>query len=339
MKPFFDVIKVLFLINGVIVVPSFFLVMEMYKQQSKTMAKVSEINDLSSKFHRNIQDDTPNYHQQIEANRQQLEKRIEKLEVEQEQEIQALKAELIASQLANAVTEVVDESLLPKTATAQVTIASQPIKQTRTSKPSVERPVLAKKTIASQPTAQTQLPQTSRVNTIAPTTRNTDIAFSVTKTNPNKPQLSKGQIAGKPPETSEISSVPQSSQEETISAFAEQFISAANLPKVNQKQAKNSSQQIVTPQATTPIKESITLANDLSMGLIVADRKNQLNYGTKKYRQVQTAISSLRKGSSNNLEEAAKVAGIEPSVLTQLFKWGQNRPGSFERNYITKGSY
>ena len=103
MKALFDVIKVLFLINGVIVLPSFFLVMVMYEQQSKTMAKVSEINDLSSKFHRNIQDDTPNYQQQIEANRQQL----EKLKMEKDQQIQELEAELKIYRAAKTVTEVV----------------------------------------------------------------------------------------------------------------------------------------------------------------------------------------------------------------------------------------
>jgi hypothetical protein len=86
----------------------------------------------------------------------------------------------------------------------------------------------------------------------------------------------------------------------------------------------------------TPTRQPIILANDLSAGLLVADSKNQLNYGTKNYRKVQNAIRSLRKGSSDNLQEAAMLAGIELSVLMQLAKWGQNRPGSFDPRFITR---
>ncbi len=337
MKALFDVIKVLILVNGVIVVPSFFLVMVMYEQQSKTMAKLSEVNDLSSEFHRDIQDDPLNYEQEIEANRQQL----EKLKAEKDQQIQALQTQLTASRLANAVTPVVVERPLPKPSTAQVTTASQPIAKTKPAK----------------------------VQSTPPNLQKTGTALLARQTQRHQIQASPQDLAVNPPKVDKVSSVLQSSQgesipvhsEETIPVYPEQFISVVDpkeaaqkpgktvsassypkkfisiddLRKDEQQQATNSSQPTVPPQGKTPI----TLANDLSAGLLVADNKNQLNYGTKNYRKVQTAIRSLRKGSSDNLREAAMLAGIELSVLMQLAKWGQDRPGSFDPRFLTRRSY
>lgn len=82
----------------------------------------------------------------------------------------------------------------------------------------------------------------------------------------------------------------------------------------------------------TPRDQAIRLANDLSIGLVIAHQKRQIKYGTGTYRQVQTAIRSLRRGTSLTLEQASRRANLESSVLNQVAKWGENRPGSFGEN-------
>lgn len=69
----------------------------------------------------------------------------------------------------------------------------------------------------------------------------------------------------------------------------------------------------------------IQLANDAAFGLIVADQKGHITYGTYNYRKVQTAIKLLRQG--KDPQNAAKRSKISPSVLAQLIKWGDKRPG------------
>lgn len=73
--------------------------------------------------------------------------------------------------------------------------------------------------------------------------------------------------------------------------------------------------------------ESIRQANDIAAGLLVADTKGQINYGTRTYRKVQTAIRLLRRGGT--LEAAARQANLSTATLQQLIEWGANRPGSF----------
>jgi hypothetical protein len=73
--------------------------------------------------------------------------------------------------------------------------------------------------------------------------------------------------------------------------------------------------------------ESIRQANDIAAGLLVADTKGQINYGTRTYRKVQTAIRLLRRGGT--LEIAARQANLSTATLQQLIEWGANRPGSF----------
>ncbi|GFE69512.1 hypothetical protein [Chroococcus sp. FPU101] len=78
-------------------------------------------------------------------------------------------------------------------------------------------------------------------------------------------------------------------------------------------------------------------ANDIVAGLMVADEKGQINYGTKTYKKVQTAIRALRSG--KDLNDAARLANLTPSVLNQLIKWGENRPGSLsELSEISQAS-
>ncbi|MGK7962294.1 hypothetical protein [Crocosphaera sp.] len=71
---------------------------------------------------------------------------------------------------------------------------------------------------------------------------------------------------------------------------------------------------------------SIQIANDIAYGLIIAHDKNQIRYGTRMYRKVQTAINLLRRGAG--LNGASRRSGVPRSVLDQLMKWGQQRPGA-----------
>ncbi|MDV3000863.1 MAG: hypothetical protein N5P05_002469 [Chroococcopsis gigantea SAG 12.99] len=71
---------------------------------------------------------------------------------------------------------------------------------------------------------------------------------------------------------------------------------------------------------------SIRMANDIAYGLIIAAEKGHINYGTKAYRRVQTAIRVLRRG--ENFYDAARIAEVPSDLLRQLVRWGENRPGS-----------
>lgn len=69
-------------------------------------------------------------------------------------------------------------------------------------------------------------------------------------------------------------------------------------------------------------------ANDITFGLIVAAQSGQINYGTRTYRKVQNAIRLLRRGET--LSNSASRSQVPLSVLQQLIRWGQNRPGRFK---------
>ncbi|MDJ0599457.1 MAG: hypothetical protein QNJ37_11520 [Crocosphaera sp.] len=71
---------------------------------------------------------------------------------------------------------------------------------------------------------------------------------------------------------------------------------------------------------------SIQIANDIAYGLVVAHDKEEIRYGTRMYRKVQTAINLLRRGAG--LDGASQRSGVPRSVLDQLMEWGQERPGA-----------
>jgi hypothetical protein len=79
--------------------------------------------------------------------------------------------------------------------------------------------------------------------------------------------------------------------------------------------------------------DHIRLANDVAIGLIVADRKGEVRYGTRNYRKVQTAIKLLRRGA--DISEAARRAQLKPRTLEQLAQWGADRPGSFRSQELS----
>lgn len=94
---------------------------------------------------------------------------------------------------------------------------------------------------------------------------------------------------------------------------------------------KNLKSQIVAYEAETKNRRrnqevSIQIANDIAYGLIIAQDKGQIKYGTKTYRKVQTAIHLLRRGAG--LDGASRRSGVPRSLLDQLMQWGQQRPGA-----------
>ena len=65
-------------------------------------------------------------------------------------------------------------------------------------------------------------------------------------------------------------------------------------------------------------------ANLIVTGLLVAQNKKQINYRTKTYFKVQSAIRALRRG--KNLNQASQLARVYLSILHQLLIWGEPQP-------------
>lgn len=102
--------------------------------------------------------------------------------------------------------------------------------------------------------------------------------------------------------------------------------------------AANSSTESVTARIAsfqeTERDVFIRYANDLAYGLVVAQQKKQIGYGSRTYRRVQTAIRLLRRGRS--LEQATASSGVPESVIKQLIAWGQYRPSARTNEAITQ---
>ena len=303
MKVLLDVFKSLLLINGAVVLPSFLLVMTLYKQQSTTVAVA---DDVSSKFHREIQDDTLKYEQ-----------KLKELEVQKTQ----LQAELEASQKAKTVTPVVAKRPVANKTPNQVSPLPRSQAATVPSNPSVKAPVLPKVARVS-PTKPQPKPR-QRLVERPPVTPAQITEVAVTVQEKRTKAVSKDNVEVNTPKIDSLTTDNKFSVQELAKATSENVITPNNLNRATEKPAP-----IVAPEATTPIKEHTTLANDLSVGLIVADKKGELRYGTRNYKKVQTAILSLRRGSSQTLEEAAQRSGIDEKTLKWLAHYGENRPGS-----------
>ncbi len=307
MRVLLDVLKSLLLINSAIVLPCFLLVMALYKQQSTNVAVADNV---SSKFHRDIQDDTPKYRQQLEE-----------LEVQNNQ----LQAKLEASEKANTLTTAVANLPSVNKTPTQVNPVSLPKVATVSSIPSVKKPVFAKVATVSETKLQPKLRQQSEVITPVSTPRKIGVAVNrqEKRTNP----VVEDNVALNRSNSDALSTDKKLSEQKLAKATPKEFIGPDNL---HQTQVKQGQDLIIARQATTPIKEHITLANDLSVGLLVADKRGELKYGTRNYKKVQTAILSLRKGGSQTLEEAAQLSGMDLKTLEWLAQYGQNRPGSFD---------
>ena len=85
-------------------------------------------------------------------------------------------------------------------------------------------------------------------------------------------------------------------------------------------------EEVVTafPSSNESQQDPIRMANDVAYGLLVASHKGQINYGTRMYRRVNSAIRWLRR--SQSLSEAARRSRVPLETLEQLVKWGQSRP-------------
>ncbi|MFQ4145850.1 hypothetical protein [Chlorogloeopsis sp. ULAP02] len=90
-------------------------------------------------------------------------------------------------------------------------------------------------------------------------------------------------------------------------------------PKRTSTTAKSSPSQEVQYS-----QESISDANAVVRGLVVARREGKIKPHTRTWRQTQDAIILLRRGKTR--QEAATRAKVPMSLLTQLIEWGQNQP-------------
>ncbi len=304
MKVLLDVSKTLLLINGAIVLPIFLLLTTMYKEQSPSIATADSV---SSKFHRNIQDDTPDYKQKLE----QLE--------DQKKELQA---QLEASQKAKTVTPVMAERPSVNPNLTKVSPVSQPQMVTASSRPYIKTPVVAKATTVPKTKPPLKLSKRSVGITPVSPPRKRKVAVTEEK-RPSQP-LSEANVALSPSKTNKLSPAHKSSdQGKTV---PKGFISLDDLNKKHQKQQKPFSYSIVASQG----KSAMDLSKDLAAGLIVAGNRNELSHTSTNYKKVQTAIGSLRNGSSQTLEDASRRAGIDLETLQWVAYYGQQRPGGIQ---------
>lgn len=80
----------------------------------------------------------------------------------------------------------------------------------------------------------------------------------------------------------------------------------------------------VTKQSFPPSAQTIDDLRAVRAGLLVARKKQQINFDTSVWKQAQSAIIWLSRGSSR--EEAAEKSGLPISILAQLINWGQQAP-------------
>ena len=77
--------------------------------------------------------------------------------------------------------------------------------------------------------------------------------------------------------------------------------------------------------ATEPqVSTSVGQANALVRGLVVARQKGQINQRTKVWKQVQSVVLLLRRGTT--AQEAAKKVGVSLQLVERLIAWGNNSP-------------
>ncbi|EAZ91783.1 hypothetical protein [Crocosphaera chwakensis] len=103
---------------------------------------------------------------------------------------------------------------------------------------------------------------------------------------------------------------------------------AGSFPQVPYQKTRNVYQSPSAEETKKRLAQevSIQIANDIAYGLVVAHDKQQIRYGTRMYRKVQTAINLLRRGAG--LNGASRRSGVPRSTLDQLMQWGQQRPGA-----------
>ncbi|MDJ0842774.1 MAG: hypothetical protein QNJ08_00910 [Crocosphaera sp.] len=267
-------------------------------------------DNVSSKFHRNVEDETPVYRRQLEQ-----------LAVEKNQ----LQAKLEASQQRTQTVRPVSSNPAPtQNRPTQVnSVVSSPT-VTAQSKPVVKPSGGSQVTIISQAKLPPEPPQPSVPNAVVSPLRETDRA--TVKPQSLSKRVSEVNISANPAQTHKGSAANQSAEPKVATAIPKGFISVDDLKKKEKSPTPVSSRSIVASQGKSPMD----LSKDLAAGLIVAGNRNELSHKSTTYRKVQTAIGSLRKGSSQTLEEAAQRAGIDLETLTWVAYYGQNRPGGIQ---------
>ena len=76
-----------------------------------------------------------------------------------------------------------------------------------------------------------------------------------------------------------------------------------------------------------PQIDSLSLANDLVYGLLVATQKGEIPYHSNTYLKVQNLIRLLRRG--QDLPESTNQALVPMQLARQLLDWGQARPSPY----------
>ena len=361
MKTLLDVTKTLLLINGVVVLPSLLLFKSMYQQQLIPMATVAQGNDSASKFHRHLQDDTPKYQQELEKTKQQL----EQFKTETDSRINALQTALKNSQSQNPVNVTLAPSSPLNLPTVETFGVSQPIKQTQTPKPvlgkrvsTLSSPKTSQKVEPVSPPQRSVVPKTTEVQESSPSIPPSQSQNKETSIYPQgEISIDNRRDINRNPLNSNGDTLKDNESIQLATSLHEGLVVAQNESQINPgttnyekvrkaiETLKNGQSQTLEEAAkSSGIESSVLeqlnqwgksyarsrkLANDIQVGLIVANSKQGLNRNTSTYKKVQTAIVLLRKGKSQNLEEVAYRSGIQSSVLTALAKLGKNRPGSY----------
>ncbi|MGK7941122.1 MAG: hypothetical protein AB4062_13420 [Crocosphaera sp.] len=369
MKTLLDVTKTLLLINGVIVLPSLLLFHSMYQQQLMPMAEVPQDNDSSSKFHRHLQDDSLNYQQELKKTKQQLEQfktetdsQITALQtaLKKSQSQNPVNGTIAPSSLPNlpTVEPVTAYQPLKQTPTPQTVL---PKKITPVSSPTPSNPRTSQKVEPVSPPQETVIPKSTEVKEAYPAAQPSQSQKEETTIYPkqhisinNLPAINRNPLESyghtlKDDESRELAS---SLHEGLVVAQNEGHINpgTTNYKKVRKaiETLKNGQSQTLKEAAeSSGIESSVLvqvnkwgenyaqsrqLAHEIQVGLTVAHKENQINYGTSNYKKVQTAIFLLRNGKIDNLQEAARLSGVTPSVLQQLAKWGEYRRDRFALN-------
>ena len=112
---------------------------------------------------------------------------------------------------------------------------------------------------------------------------------------------------------------------ESLEAPLEEVVTAEETAEEEDSKLIASGERLsLSPSPDESQQDPIRIANDVAYGLLVASHKGQINYGTRMYRRVNSAIRWLRR--SQSLSEAARRSRVPLETLEQLIKWGQSRP-------------
>lgn len=101
-----------------------------------------------------------------------------------------------------------------------------------------------------------------------------------------------------------------------------------NKPKVSPKARIRRSSSVALNSTTSSVNKSLQQslddANAIAFGLRTANENGQIKARTAMWRKAQSAIRALRRGKTR--VEAADIAKIPLNTLSQLIKWGKERP-------------